>query len=238
MREQFDEIVGTPPPSTIDTHVLARRVRRTRDARRAGIAATAIVAAGLTGGLLVSNNPPVGTPPVPNNTAIAQADNRIELKSDTRSNGEASAERLAALIEDAVADVAPGAVWINALDVRFIDAGPEGSQWWGSGGLEVGGRFGNIVVMTVGGRAEHEKAGQSGLSCPPDMSGCAEGTSPGGRKMMTFDGGEGSSRLVRAALELPGNRIIAVHHIPEQSGPVLSAAQFLQIFDAVAAQIK
>src|SRR5688572_8251811 len=146
MREQFDEIIGTPPPSTIDTYVLVRRARRTRDARRVGIAA-AVVAAGLAGGLLVSNNPPVG--PLSDDTAIAQADNRIELRSDTRSDGQASAGRLAAVIEDAVAQVAPDAVWISPLDVQFIEAGPEGSQWSGSGRLEVGGRFGNIFVMTV-----------------------------------------------------------------------------------------
>lgn len=238
MHEQFDEIIGTPPQSAIDTYAVARRVRRTRGARRAVIAATTLVAVGLTGGLLISNDPPVGRSPgptdvaAPNDRAVAPADNRIELKADTRSNGEASADQLTALVEEAVKEVAPDAVWTSALDVEFH---PDGHQWSGHGGLQVGAKTGNITVWVVRGR----NAGLDGAMCPsPPMKGCTDGTSPGGRRMMTFDGGEGSSRLIRAAIELPGFGFIAVHHIPDASGPVLSAAQFTRIFDAVAAQIK
>ncbi|GAA0904367.1 hypothetical protein [Virgisporangium aurantiacum] len=242
MRAQFDEIIGTPPPSTIDSHVIERRVRRTRTTRRIGVAATALVVAGLTGAVLIGNNPPVDTPPVakdaatPTSAAPPPPDNRFQLKSDTRTDGDASAKQLAALLEKATKDVAAGAVWVGPLNIKFIDDGTK--QWTGSGKLEAGGRAGTIFVMTVGGVASPTR--DPALTCPPAMTGCVQGTSPGGRDMMTFDGGkiEDGSRLVRAAVELPGHRVIIIHHTPEASGSVLSAEQFLQIVDAVAAQLR
>ena len=68
------------------------------------------------------------------------------------------------------------------------------------------------------------QAAGTALTCPTAMKGCVEGTSPG--------------RLVRAAVAMPGGLVIIVHHIPEESGPVLSADQFLRIFDAVAGQVR
>ena len=40
----FDEVIGTPPRSTVDVPAIVRRRRRTRTLRRVGIAVTAVVA--------------------------------------------------------------------------------------------------------------------------------------------------------------------------------------------------
>lgn len=240
MREQFDQIIGTPPPSTLDTHLIERRVRRVRDARRGGITATAVVGLGLAGVLLLGSNPPVGTPPVAQSPAqtvptpgtptpiSSSPDYRLELKADTKANGDATAAQLAALIEKEVAAVVPGATWVRKLNIQFAGAD---SQWSGEGGFRVKGKVGSIFVMTV-------PFAKVAVSCGESPVGCTEGTSPSGRQMMTFDGGKGSSRLVRVAIAAPGGRVIIMHHIPEPSGPVLTVAQFLQIFDSVAAQLK
>jgi hypothetical protein len=243
MREQFDRIIGTPPPSTIDTHALARRVRRTRDARLVGSFATAAVAAGITGVLLVGNEPPAPAPvakdptvAVPESTVAVPPDNRIQLKSGTRVEGEASARQLAALVEKAFTDVAPGVVWGGPLTVRYTDG--KLPEWAGSGAFTVGGRSGTVFVMALGGVPVTGR--NPALTCPPGTSGCVQGTSPGGREMMTFDGGDTAdgSRLVRAAVGLPGHRVFIIHHTPDQPTSPLAVAQLLQIADAVAAQIK
>jgi hypothetical protein len=240
MRTQFDEIIGTPPPSAIDSHVIERRVRRARTARRAG---TALVVAGLAGVLILGNDPWGGGSPVAGDTAAPTGavaplpDNRFELRSDTKANGDASAKQLAALFQKATKDVVPAAAWVGSLNIRFLDDGTK--QWTGVGWLEAGGQGGGIFVMTVGGVDTPGR--DPALTCPAGMAGCVEGTSPGGRDMMTFDGGRvaDGSRLVRAAVELPDHRVIIVHYGPEtDDASVLSAQQFLQIVDAVAAGLR
>jgi hypothetical protein len=37
---------------------------------------------------------------------------------------------------------------------------------------------------------------------------------------------------------VPGGRVIIVHHTPDNDVPVLSADQFLRIFDAVAGRLR
>lgn len=70
----FDEVIGTPPPSTVDVPAIVRRRRRTRTLRRVGIAATsvvavsAIVAAGLS--LVPGRGDGLTTPAVPSHQAI------------------------------------------------------------------------------------------------------------------------------------------------------------------------
>jgi hypothetical protein len=99
----FDEVIGTPPPSTVDVAAIVRRRRRVIAFRRSGIALTSVLVAG---GLAAAGLTALGgNPPAPAQGARVT----IATPSATPIGPE---QQLGAALAWAVATLVPDATWL------------------------------------------------------------------------------------------------------------------------------
>ncbi|WP_238010018.1 hypothetical protein KZZ52_34590 [Dactylosporangium sp. AC04546] len=250
MHQLFDELIGTPPETSIDTRALVRRDRRQRATRHAALtlSAVAVAAAGITVGVFTSATTPAGAPPAAQ--ASPTQDDRFELRSATRAEAEVSAGELAAALDDAVRAAVPAATWEPGPGIRVtvIDyVSPPG--WHGSGTLRVSGATGALTVMAHTWTAP-------GLSCatlptpqvpkgreptkPATPRQCADVRTPAGVPAVLLTGGPGPTQGFELRVALPADRVMTLIVTgSDDGGPtVLTTDQALLVAEHAAGRIR
>lgn len=118
-RQLFDDLVGTPPPSTVDVKGIVRREQRARRLRHAGTAtavAVAVLAAGITAGLVLRPAQPPATPAATGKPPVT-ATQSIEPREQTEI-------RLNSAWQAATARLFPGAAWSTEPDRVLAPTAP------------------------------------------------------------------------------------------------------------------
>lgn len=248
MHQLFDDLIGTPPETAIDTRALVRRDRRVRATRRAALTLTAVAAAGIAVAVFTSATTPAGAPP--GAVASPTRDDRFELRAATRAEAEVSAGQLAAALDDAVRAAVPAATWDPGPGIRItvIDyVSPPG--WHGSGTLRVAGTTGALTVMAHTWTAP-------GLSCatlstpqppkgreptkPATPRQCADVQTPSGVPAVLLTGGPGPTQGFELRVALPADRVMTLIVTgPDDGGPpVLTTAQALLVAEHAVGRIR
>jgi hypothetical protein len=265
IQTQLDEMIGTPPPSTVDVAALVRREKRGQAVRRAGYGMSAVVAAAVTAGVLVSGGapgsgthagPPAGQPAV---------DTRFQLQASSKESAQASGKRLSQALDRALKKAVPGVEYVsfkrnlsNPVDgLPFIDGftGGRGPGYWFAGDVNVAvdkhqGVL-NLMAFSLprpGDPVKRDRAGNVSpsvrVACDGE-AGCTEGTGARGEKviMVVTRKGDYQNREVRVAI--PGDRLLSVsvsnldgNDEGNAGSPPLTIAQLRAITAEVAGQIK
>ncbi len=240
MHQLFDEVIGTPPPTTVDSHVLVRRERRTRRARLAGLGVTGAAVVGLAITLYTNATTPAGTPPVAQHPGPVAPDSRFELKAGTQIDAEASAKQLASAIDTAVRKAVPDATWQRGPTVTIMEY-TSMTGWHGAGSLRTSTARGDLTMMAL---SRPEPDGRTGkppilVSCD-GQTGCAPGTTPDGKPIVTITNNSGAARWLEVRIGLPANRILTISVTNSGAGdaPVLSGDQVALVAQYVTGQIK
>ncbi|MBE1491839.1 hypothetical protein [Plantactinospora soyae] len=119
-QQLFDEVVGTPPPSTVDVVAIVARERRRSAVRRIGGTMAAVLGLAVSAGIVAAGqHGPAGVAPPP-----VAADNRFQLVANDRDSAQLTAKRLAEALDAALRNAAPDARWIRSN--IFSDAAPDG----------------------------------------------------------------------------------------------------------------
>lgn len=189
-QEILDELIGAPPPSTVDVDaVIARQRRRQRLHRLAasGSAAAGVVLAVILGAGVTGGPPPHKTPQPP---ATAPSATGFPLEPDTKAGRERTQDRLRAALEAALTEHAPGAKWIYMPDVPGEKRTPDGhlTMWItedpvyfeGRSGISAGGGKGGFYLSVRPAECEPGLSCSAALTCDDLSSGCSEARTPGG----------------------------------------------------------
>ncbi|MFG2044020.1 hypothetical protein [Dactylosporangium sp. NPDC048998] len=231
MHQLFDEIIGTPPPTSIDSRALVDRDRRVRSVRWSIASMAVIAVVGVALAAVVSGNPEVGPP----STATPQSrppDTTFTLSSASRAQAEESASQLATALNDAVRTAVPSAAWESGpgIDVTVIDyVTPPG--WYGSGTLRVRDAHGDIIVMVDAVPLRDGKLSCANLPTPAPPKGrsappaqrrqCTDGKTPSGKPVVWF----AAEQSFEVNIGLPAGRLMRIS--VSGRSPVLSADQML-----------
>ena len=257
MHQLFDEVIGTPPPPTIDSRAIVRRDRRVRATLWSTLGATAL-AAGLAVVVLATGAGPAGTPPVgapPTDTTVLP-DNRLELRSATREEAQVSAGQLKAALDAAVRAAVPSAQWDpKGFDITVIDyVSPLG--WIGPAGVTNSGVTGSVNVMLHGFPAsttvdpltcaalaavpdkKNEKgAGQRGdnpASAPP----CVDAKTANGRSVVTYSVNTKDTKRFEVRIGLANNRVMTITSGGDENTPALTLDHLVRIAQEATDRIK
>ena len=214
MNQQIlDDLIGAPPPSTVDVDAIIVRQRRRQRVQRlaaggsaaAGVVLAVVLAFGMAGGpRRPDGTPPATTPPGPSPSATPVATG-FRLETGTKAGRERTLQRLRLALESALAEHAPRAKWIYMPDVPGEKRTPDGrpTMWISENPVFFEGRSGISADRVKGGfylRVRPTEC-QIGLSCSQAVtcddisSGCSEGRTPGGLAVVrwteTSDTGSG-----------------------------------------------
>ena len=267
MQAQFDEMIGTPPPSTVDVPTLVRRKKRSQAVRRAGYCMSAVVAAAVTGGVLISVDAPGGGahagPPV----AQPAPDTRFQLRSNDKESAQATEQRLRVALDHAVKKAAPG-VQYASFTGNLSNPTKEGLPFIvfaGSVGADSADMFAGDVNVVVGERhgvlslmalalprpGDPVKRDVHGRVSPPTrlacdgVAGCTEGAGPHGEKLVMVVTRKGDYQDREVRIGIPGDRLLCVSaanvdatDAKNTESPPLTIAQLTAIAEEVAGQIK
>ncbi|WP_203932399.1 hypothetical protein [Virgisporangium ochraceum] len=245
MHQLFDEVIGTPPPTAIDSRTLVRRDRRMRATLWSTLGATA-TAAGLAAVVLTTGAGPAGTPPVgaPPTGTSSTADNRLQLRSATREEAQITAGRLEAALDAAVRAAVPSARWDpQGFDLEVFD---EASLlgWTGSAAVANGGVAGSVHVLLHGyptslnldpltcatlaavpGRKADGHRGENPASATP----CVDARTASGRPVVTYTVDTAIVERVEVRIGLADNRVLTVTSGGDEKTPALTLDQLVRI---------
>jgi hypothetical protein len=178
-RQILEEMIGTPPPSTVDVAAVVRRERRTRTARWTGVAAVAALTLGALAAVPVlgagDRSDDIAGPGHPASAPADPAADGFRLLAGNREDAEASAARLSRELDRALGTVAPGAAWLRqdlygrpTLDGQPPNLfAPESAEYGeflfnGGSGVAFEGRRGTLALEVL-----------SPLPCAADNAKCA-----------------------------------------------------------------
>ncbi|GAA0921712.1 hypothetical protein [Virgisporangium aurantiacum] len=254
MHQLFDEVIGTPPPTTIDSRAIVRHDRRVRATLWSTLGATAM-AAGLAVIVLATGGGPAGTPPVgaPPADPMVRPDNRLELRSATREEAQVSAARLKAALDAAVRAAVPSAQWDpKGFDITVIDyVSPLG--WIGPAGVTNGGVTGSVNVMlhgfptsikidpltcaTLAAVPDKKADGQRGdnpASAPP----CVDATTASGKPVVTYTMNTKDTKRFEVRIGLADNRVMTITSGGDENTPALTLDHLVRIAQEATDRIK
>jgi hypothetical protein len=254
MHQLFDEVIGTPPPTAIDSRAIVRRDRRVRATLWSTLGATAM-AAGLAVVVFTTGAGPAGTPPVGASPTGAPVlpDNRLELRSATREEAQVSAGRLKAALDAAVRAAVPSAQWDpEGFDITVIDyVSPLG--WIGPAGVTNGAVTGSVNVMLHGfptsmtidpltcaalAAVPDKKAdgqrGDSPASAPP----CVDAKTASGKPVVTYTVNSNDVKRFEVRIGLADNRVMTITSGGDDKTPALTLDQLVRIAQEATDRIK
>jgi hypothetical protein len=234
----FDEVIGIPPPSTVDVAAIVRRRRRVNALRRVGIAATTVLAvsAMVAGGLNFATRPRTADPATQPPTVVVPFGT---LSPDV------TPQEVADALLQAVAAVAPDAQW--ALDGQpQVVASPNaeegvGAMFGGAGSLTRE-AITRRIAITIG-------PSGNAFVCATDQyqETCALGLSAGGATMVVrrlWDAGHPQWTAVwRVDLALADGLVLTIYAYASKMvehgslGPVLSQAELVGVAEDVAERL-
>jgi hypothetical protein len=183
-QQMFDDLVGQPPPSTIDVDAIVRNQTRRRRLRQAPMvmAAVAVVAVGVVFAGLGT----IGTAATSKGDVVRQepaGGPKIRLVVDTAEGRAKSAEELTKAYDEAVKKAVPGAEWEGGKPPRVTDeeAAPPTKFMFGAG-LIVNGKPGALVIQISGEGREDLPTLQ--LNCDNPDGNCKVTEGPNGEKLV------------------------------------------------------
>ncbi len=254
MHQLFDEVIGTPPPTTIDSRAIVRRDRRARATLWSTLGATAL-AAGLTVVVLTTGTGPAGTPPMgaPPADASAVPDSRLQLRAATREEAQVTAEALKAALDTAVRAAVPSAQWDpKGFDITVIDyVSPLG--WIGPAGVTNRGTTGSVNVMLHGfptsmkidpltcatlaavpGKKADGQRGDNPASAPP----CVDARTASGKPVVTYTVSSKDVQRFEVRIGLADNRVMTVTTGGDEQTPALTLDDLVRIAQEATDRIK
>jgi hypothetical protein len=190
MRQLFDEVVGTPPPSDLDIRALVRRERgRTR--RRRGLLGLAVVAVVAVTAVTQVGGPEPATRVAGPEPAVPQT---FQLVVNTQEAADATADKVSEALDSGLHRV--GAHWRDTPDdlIKWADL-----QFSGGGAITRDGRDGGLMLQIVTdhdpcppGSPPEKACGDNQpsrtatlLTCGQFPGPCTESISPNGMRMVT-----------------------------------------------------
>jgi hypothetical protein len=254
MHQLFDEVLGTPPPTSIDSRAIVRRDRRTRATLWSTLGATA-VAAGLAAVVFTTGTTPAGTPPVgaPPTVTTVSPDNRLELRAATREEARVSAGQLKTALDAAVRAAVPSAEWDpKGFDITVIDyVSPLG--WIGPARVTNAGVTGSVNVMLHGfpesmkidplscaalaavtDKNADKQRGDKPSSAPP----CVDAKTASGRPVVTYTVNGADVKTSEVRIGLADNRVMTITSGGDEKTPALTLEQLIQIAQEATDRIK
>lgn len=191
----FDELIGAPPPSTVDVDAIVVRQRRRRRVRRfaasgsaaAGVALAVVLGVTLGGGPHRQSGPP---PAATTNPSPSAGTTGFALEPGTPAGRERTKDRLGAALEAALTEHAPRAEWIYMPDVPGEERTPDGhpTMWVteapvffeGRSGISADGEKGGFYLSVRPSECEPGLSCSAALTCDDLSSGCSQARTPGG----------------------------------------------------------
>jgi len=234
----FDEVIGTPPPSTVDVFAIVRQRRRTIALRRVAIAATSVVAVSAMVAAGLSLTPSRG------NTGPAAPSHNTVIPFGTLSPDVTPYDLADALVQ-AVAAVAPDAQWAPNGQPQVV-ASPTaeesaGAMLGGAGSLTREGVTRRVAVSIV-------RTGDAFLckTQSPEEA-CGVGLSPAGATMYIWRYWESSypqwETTWRVDLTLANGLVLEIYSYASKQlahaalGPVLSLSDLIKVVEDVARRL-
>ncbi|GAA0247706.1 hypothetical protein [Cryptosporangium japonicum] len=186
-QQMFDDLVGQPPPSTVDVDAIIRDRTRRRRIRQAPIvvAAVAVIAVGAT----VAGFGHLGTGPTSGGDVVVgkapAGGTKIRLVVDTAEGKAKSAEELTRAYDEAVKKAVPGAEWKDGTAPRVTDAeaGPPAEFIFGAT-LIVDGKPGALVIQIENSGEEPYDLASFPLNCDNPDGHCKVTEGPNGEKLV------------------------------------------------------
>jgi len=225
----FDDMIGTPPPSTVDVPALVRRERRARIARQAGYGMTAVMALAVaTAGVASVSR----SPGEPNDTPAAtqpqqSQDKHFQLLANSKESADASAKSLSQTLDRALKQTVTTAKWVNikASDASnptteglpnifpiFLGPNHPGNYFSGTVNVENDSRQGHLSLMiqplAEAGNWQYPKPPRL-LACAGE-AGCTESTGPNGEKIITIVTEVSSFNLQDVRVGVAGHRMLSI----------------------------
>jgi hypothetical protein len=194
-QQMLDELVGTPPRSTVDVdRIIARQRRRARLRRvAAGGSAAVAVALAISVGVSAAGGRPPEAPTLP---VAAPSPAGFIVRDGTKADQQNTLTWLRTTLEQATAEYAPDAKWIYMPDVPGEKPGPDGhpKMWTNHDPVTFEARSGLIAAGHKGGfyLSVHPTGCVAGQSCMPTAScadappDCAGATTPGGLRAIRW----------------------------------------------------
>jgi hypothetical protein len=179
-QQTLDQLIGSPPPSTVDVDAIVGQQQRRRRWRRitASAAAVAVVIIGVS---LIST--PRTKPPALPPAASPSVDQGLKIGADRQR----TLTWLRTTLEKSTAEVAPDAKWIYMPDVPGEKRTPDGHprMWSTTDPIGYGGRSGLTANGRKGGfyLSVHPAdcpPGKNCAACDPTLDSCQPTTTPGG----------------------------------------------------------
>jgi len=234
----FDEVIGTPPPSTVDVFAIVRQRRRTIALRRVAIAATSVVAVSAMVAAGLSLTPSRG------NTGPAAPSHNTVIPFGTLSP-DVTPYDLADALMQAVAAVAPDAQWAPNGQPQVV-ASPTaeesaGAMLGGAGSLTREGVTRRVAVSIV-------RTGDAFLckTQSPEEA-CGVGLSPAGATMYIWRYWESAypqwETTWRVDLTLANGLVLEIYSYASKQlahaalGPVLSLSDLIKVVEDVARRL-
>lgn len=190
-QQMFDDLIGQPPPSTVDVDAIVRDRTRRRRIRQAPVvmAAVAVVAVAAT----VAGFGSLGSLGAGSNTkgdvvVVGQepaGGTKIRLVVDTAEGKAKSAEELTKAYDEAVKKAVPGAEWQDGKPPRVTDeeAMPPIEFMFGAT-LVVGGKPGALVIQIENSGDGPDDVATFALNCDNPDGNCKVTEGPNGEKLV------------------------------------------------------
>jgi len=243
----FDQLIGAPPPSTVDVGAIIVRQRRRQRWRRlaaggsaaAGVAVAVILGTGLAGGQRQQNGPPPATASPSVTAAPSPSATVFPLETGTPAGRERTKDRLQAAVESALTEHAPGAKWIYMVDVPGEKRTPDGhiTMWTtenpvyfeGRSGITARGRKGGFYLSVRPVACGVEGSCSPVFTCEDIASGCTEGRTPEGLEVVRWvEKPSGKYVFYHVQILLRGGThmltLQAVNYFGGDAGPISAAA--------------
>jgi hypothetical protein len=239
----FDEVIGTPPPSTVDVIAVVRQRRRTIALRRVAIAATSVVAVSAIVAASLSLAPSRGSR---GDTGPAAPSHDMLIPFGTLSP-DVTPHDLADALMQAVATVAPDAQWAPNGQLQVV-ASPTaeesaGAMFGGAGSLTREGVTRRVAVSIV-------RTGDAFLcetQSPSPEEACGVGLSPAGATMYIWRYWESSypqwETTWRVDLTLANGLVLEIYSYASKQlahaelGPVLGLSDLIKVVEDVARRL-
>jgi hypothetical protein len=249
IHQLLDEMIGTPPPSTVDVRGIVRHERRRPMVRLSAAAAVMVV---IAGSWLAVDSRSSREPAAP--TRVTADNVSFRLVTDSRESGDATAKRLGVALDEAVHQQGLAVRWLVPIRpsdvVRFVPGNSAQNQqrFAGSGDVTLGGRTGQLTLTIVSdydpcpaGSPKEKACGSHGgsptrqlLSCAGMPAGCVEGVTPTGAKLLTSAtsvrppaAGPVPFATALARVQLPDRRVLELtsSNLRAGRGPVKASPQ-------------
>ncbi|WP_199513968.1 hypothetical protein [Nucisporomicrobium flavum] len=201
-QQMLDQLIGAPPPSTVDVGAVIVSQRRRQRLRRfgTGAAAAAGVVIAVVAGMSLAGGPHSrgASPPAAASPSARPSPSLagLVLETGTAAGRERTRAALQEVLEEALTEHAPQAGWIYMPDVPGERRTPDGHPvlrverdpvtFEGRSGLTAGGRKGGFYLSVRPTGCEPGTSCSPAYECDDLPPGCTEARTPGGLRVVRW----------------------------------------------------